>query len=194
LEKKMRAYVLLSFLGLIAPVARANSITIGQFQFLGTNPQAISAFKVTLDTTGITAFPLILQNLMLIENSRAQSTGNIASPVTILFLGGSNFPMPACPCKSLQVDLFTPTDDNVFTLQLTSGGVFMTSSRPKFLLRPLPGQKFLSAGQSASMVLTSVPEPGTLTLFSGGLAVVFYRRRWNRPPERRAAVRNLGVG
>ena len=174
----MRAYVLLAFLGLIAPVARANSITIGQFQFLGTNPQGISAFKVTLDTTGITAFPLILQNLMLIENSRAQSTGNITSPVTILFLGGSDFPMPACPCKSLQVDLFTPTDDKVFTLQLASGGVFMTSSRPRFLLRPLAGQKFLSAGQSASIVLTSVPEPGTLALFSGGLGLVFYWHRW----------------
>lgn len=104
---------------------------------------------MTLNMTGITAFPLILQNLMLIENSCAQSTGNITSPVTILFLGGSGFPMPACPCKSLQVDLFLHTDDQVFTLQLASGGVFTTSSRPKFLLRPLAGQKFLSAGQSA---------------------------------------------
>jgi len=173
----MRPYVLLAFVSLIAPVARANSITIGQFQFLGTNPQGTSAFKVTIDTTGVTAFPLILQNLMLIVNSHAQNTGSITSPVTILFLGGSGFPLPACPCKSLQVDLFLPTDDNVFTLQLANGGAFTTSSRPKFLLRPLAGQKFLSPGQSASIVLTSVPEPGTLALFSG-LGMVFYGRRW----------------
>ena len=190
----MRAYVLLAFFGLIAPVARANNITIGQFQFLGTNPQGISAFEVALDTTGITALPLTLQNLTLIENNSAQSTGSITSPVTILFLGGSVFPLSACPCKLLQVDLFFPTYDKVFTLQLAGGGVFTTSSRPKFFLRPLPGQRYLSAGQSASIVLTSVPEPGTLALFSGGLAAVFYGRRWNRPLERRMAVRNLGTG
>jgi PEP-CTERM motif-containing protein len=184
--KNMRASLLVVFLAMAASTAAlANSITIGQLQFLGTNPQGVSAFKVILDTSGVTASPLTLQNLTLIENRSAQDTGTITSPITILFLGGPGFRLPACPCESLQIDLFFPTADKVITFQLAGGGLFTTNSRPKFFLRPLPGQKFLSAGESASIVLTSVPEPGTLALFAGGLAVMFSLRRRNRCQEDR---------
>jgi len=178
----MRAYLLLvGFLAAAATLAEANSITIGQLEFLGTNPQGTSAFKVTLDSNGITASPLMLKNLVLSESGRAQSSGSITFPAAILFVAGPGFVLPACPCKYVQIDLFLPTQGRVFTLQLANGALFTTSSTPKFFLRPLPGQKFLSAGESAPIVLTSVPEPGAMALISGGLAVLCYRRRKRRP-------------
>ena len=189
----MRAWITGIFLAVFASAgAQANSITIGQFQYLGTNPQGVSGFKVILNTTGVTAFALMLKDLRLTENGTAENAGAITTPTAILFLGGPGFRLPACPCESLQIQLFFPTTEKVFTLQLAGGGFFTTRSTPRFFLRPLPGQRFLLPGQSASVVLTSVPEPGTLALFSGGLAaVVFYRRRWNLRRVDRGQVRGL---
>jgi hypothetical protein len=173
----MRTFLLFAFLTAAVSSAGANSIAIGQIQFLGTNSQGVSAFKVILDTTGVTASALTLRNLKLIENGSAESTGNLTSPVTLLFLAGAGFRLPPCPCKSAEIELSFPTQKKTFALQLANGELFVTRSTPVFFLRALPHHRFLIAGQSEPLVLTSVPEPASLTLFSGGLALLLYTQR-----------------
>jgi len=176
----MRTFFLFAFLTAAVTGAEANSITIGQIQFLGTNSQGVSAFKVILNTTGVTASSVTLRNLTLIEKGTAESTGTITLPATILFLGGAGFKLPACPCKSAQIKLFFDTQQKTITLQLADGELFVTNSKPVFFLLPLPKQRFLTAGQSEPIVLTSVPEPAAVTLFSGGLALLLYLQRSSR--------------
>jgi hypothetical protein len=82
----------------------ANSISIGQLQYLGTE-QGVSAFKVSLDTTGITASPLNLRDLILSEQGKAEDTGAVMTPITLLFSGGPGLGLPACPCRSVGLEL-----------------------------------------------------------------------------------------
>lgn len=173
----MRTLALVVFLAAAVTGAAANSITIGQIQFLGTNSQGVSAFKVILNTTGITASALTLRNLEFIENGTAESAGSLTSPVTLLFLAGADFRLPPCPCKSAEIELYFPTQDKTFILQLANGEPFVTRSTPVFFLRALPHHRFLIAGQSEPLALTSVPEPASFGLFSIGLALLLYRQR-----------------
>jgi hypothetical protein len=65
--QSVQFFMVVRFFGLLlllTGLARADSITIGQIQFLGTE-QGVSAFKVTLDTTGVTAGPLTFTDLFL---------------------------------------------------------------------------------------------------------------------------------
>jgi hypothetical protein len=127
-----------------------------------------------------TASALTFKDLRLIEGGRAENTGSVTSPVAILFLAAPGLRLPPCPCRSLELDLFFPTTHKTFSFELAGGDLFTTKSRPKFFLRPLPGQRFLSSGESAPVVLTSVPEPATLFLFAAGLAATLHRARSNR--------------
>src|ERR1019366_635797 len=111
----MRAWITVIFLAVFASAgAQANSITIGHFQYLGTDPQGVSGFKVILNTTGVTASALMLKDLRLTENGTAENAAAITTPTAILFLGGPGFRLPACPCESLQIQLFFPTTEKVF--------------------------------------------------------------------------------
>jgi hypothetical protein len=157
--------------------AHANTIDIGNLQFLGTNSQGVSAFKVTLNTTGITSSPLILENLTLTENGRAASTGMITSPIAVLFLGGAGFTLPPCPCTSLKMLLSFPTTSKFFTFPLANGTLFTTNAKPTFVLLPVPGQKFLSAGETEIIALTSVPEPSSFALLGSGLLILMASHR-----------------
>jgi hypothetical protein len=95
----MRAWITVIFLAVFASAgAQANSITIGQFQYLGTDSQGVSGFEVILNTTGVTASALMLKDLRLTENGTAENAGAITTPTAILFLGGPGFRLPACPC------------------------------------------------------------------------------------------------
>ena len=82
------------------------------------HPEGLSAFKVILDATGVTASPLALRNLTLIENGTAERTGSINLPASILFLAGAGFRLRPCLCKSAQIKLFFPTREETFTLLL----------------------------------------------------------------------------
>jgi hypothetical protein len=168
----MRIVILLTFLAAAFTHAAANSITIGQVQFLGTNSQGVSAFKITVNDAGITASALTLANLMLMENGTAENAGVVTSPASILFLAGPGLRLAACPCKSAEIRLSFPTKQATFTLQLANGDLFVTSASPIFFLRPLAGNSFLTAGQSEALVLKSVPEPSPFSLFSGGVGLL----------------------
>ncbi|HET7205931.1 MAG TPA: hypothetical protein VFI95_05050 [Terriglobales bacterium] len=176
----MRSFVALLFVAFLAPVtARANSITIGQLQYLGTNAQGMSAFKVTLNTTGVTAAPLVLANVFLMEKGITQQTGLLTTPVAILFAGGPGLGLPGCPCPSISLQLQLSANGNFVTFRLANGELFTTRSDATFVLRPLGGHKHLEPGQSVPLVLVAVPELQSSILFLSGLAAVFaccYRR------------------
>lgn len=163
--------------------ALANTIDIGSLQFLGTNPQGVSAFKITLNTAGITSSPLGFKDLTLGENHHSENTGMITSPTAILFLGAAGFALPPCPCPSVKVALSFPTSSKFFTFQLADGSLFTTNAQPHFVLLPLPGQRFLSAGESKAISLVSVPEPGSFALLVSGLAVLMAVRRVGAHPQ-----------
>lgn len=176
----MRGFVAILFVALLAPVAaRANSITIGQLQYLGTNSQGMSAFKVTLNTTGVTAAPLVLSNVFLTEKGVTQQTGSLTTPVAILFAGGPGLGLPGCPCPSINLQLQLSPNGNFVTFQLANGELFTTRSNANFVLLPLAGHKHLEPGQSVPLVLVAVPEVQSSILFLSGMAAIIaccYRR------------------
>jgi hypothetical protein len=137
----------------------ARNIVIGQIQYLGTNTQGVSAFKVTLNTNSVAESPITFANVTLTESGRQQSTGRIVTPVEVLFVGGGSFPMPGCPCKELSLQLAVDTAAPTITLRLRNGEWITVSRVSSSFLRPLRGQLFLLPGQSAPITLTSIPQP-----------------------------------
>ena len=83
-----RSFFLSLTLIVISSVAWCKNIVVGSIQYLGTNAQGVSAFKVVLNTTGITESPITFDNMTLAEQGSKQSTGSITTPVEVLFLGG----------------------------------------------------------------------------------------------------------
>jgi hypothetical protein len=160
---------------LLAGFARADSITIGQIQFLGTE-NGVSAFKVSLDSTGVSAGPLTFADLLLSVQGSSEDTGPIITPVTFLFLGGSGFGLPACPCDSVTLKLVLSSSNQPVTLTLADGRVFTAkAANISTLGSGVGGQLQLQPGDSAAIVLTSIPEPATLTLIAIGLPLVTKR-------------------
>ena len=167
--------LLVSVLALLAASASANSITIGQLQYLG--PDTNPAFKVTLDVAGITAAPLGLTNLILTEHSKQESTGPISIPTTtlplaVLFVGGPPpFRLPVCPCSSISIQLVFTNGSAPVVITLANGQPFTVSPTETFVLRAAQGRN-LQPGASIPIVLTSVPEPSALILLSSGLGIL----------------------
>jgi hypothetical protein len=164
---------LFGLLLLVSGFARADSITIGQIQFLG-NENGFSAFKVSLDTTGITAGPLIFADLILSVQGTSQSTGSITTPVSFLFVGGPGHELPACPCDSVTVKLVLSSSNQPITLILADGRLFTAKAiNISILGTGVRGQ--LQPGDRAAIVLTSIPESGTLALLAAGLPLIAKR-------------------
>ena len=99
----------------------------------------MSAFKVVLNTTGITESPITFDNMTLAEQGSKQSTGSITTPVEVLFLGGSNLLMPACPCRTVRVDLLLNGTESTFTFRLANGEWFTACRVNWSFLRPRAG-------------------------------------------------------
>ncbi len=159
---------LLSFLVLTGS-AWATSITIGQLEYLSTNQQGISGYKVIFNTSGVTAQPLTFASVTLSVGGRHETIGPITTPPTpsILFTGGPGLGLPACPCTSLRLQLVFPGNTPV-TFMLANGELFTASRVNLTVLLPQSGN-FLMPGASTSVVLTAVPEPQTWLLIGIGL-------------------------
>ena len=69
---------LLSLLLLTGP-AWATSISIGELQFLSTNSQGVSSYKVSFMTGGVTAQPLTFANVTLSVGAGHENTGPIST-------------------------------------------------------------------------------------------------------------------
>ena len=150
-----RSLFLLLTVIVISSAAWCKNIVVGSIQYLGTNVQGVSAFKVVLNTAGITESPITFDNMTLAEQGSKQSTGSITTPVEVLFLGGSNLRMPACPCRTVRVK----STESTFTFRLANGEWFTARRVNWSFLRPPRGKQFLLPGQSAPITLSSVPKP-----------------------------------
>jgi len=164
-------------------LSRADSITIGQLQYLGTE-DGVSGFKVTINTTGVTLQPLAFESAALSVKSGFQSAGPITSPSVILFTGGVGRPLPACPCSSVLLQLSFLSPNQQITFVLADGTTFTTRSTLHFNLHATRGR--LNAGDVIPIRLTAVPEPGTLLLVGGGFLLA--GRKIARPPKRLAVT------
>jgi hypothetical protein len=140
-------------------VVGAKNVVIGQIQYLGTNVQGVSAFKITLNTTGITESAITFDSVRLAEQGSEQGTGSITTPLEVLFLGGNGLRMPACPCRTIRAELLLKGGEPTFTFRLADGEWFTARRVNWTFLQPVRGQQFLVPGQSAPIVLSSIPEP-----------------------------------
>jgi hypothetical protein len=148
----------------------ANSVAIGQLQYLGTNAQSISAFRVILDPTGVTSTQLNFANVTLALKGSSQSAGAITTPTTLLFLGGPGQALPSCPCQMVGLELLLSDNHKPITLRLANGQLITVPALTSITLQRSGGRTALEPGDSVPIVLTSVPEPGTLVLMTTGLA------------------------
>ena len=165
-----------AFLLVTAP-AFADSITIGTLTYLGTNSQGYSTYQVVLNTTGITAEPHLV-DIGIGANQIGATYGPFNSVDTITFGPGGG--VPNCgPCPSISVIAWFPNDK---TFLLANAESFTPWKSTSPLIVPLPGHSTILAGQSAPIIITSVPEPGTAFLIGIGLASLIARRRFSSSP------------
>jgi hypothetical protein len=137
-----------------ASAGRTNRVTIGTLTYLGINEFG-SAFRVTLDPSAVTSQSLSFASATLFVDGTSQASGPIATPVTLLYIGGTvNGPLASCAsgCVSIAVQLVSATGEP-FSLTLVGGEEFSTFAVTTVGLRPPPGQKFIQAQQSISIVL-----------------------------------------
>ena len=144
---------------LLASVAAAktNRVTIGTLTYLGTD-QFGSAFLVRLDPSLVTSQSLSFANVTVFVDGTGQGSGPVTTPVTLLFIGGTvdgvAHPLSSCAtgCVSIAVQLASATG-GPFSFPLLDGQEFTTFAITTATLEPLPGQKFIQAQQSVSIVV-----------------------------------------
>jgi len=152
--------------------AWADSITIGSIQYLGTTPQGESAFKVSLNSSGVSSTPLMVSDAALSFGGLTQTTGSLTTPATLLFM------IPGSSGAAL-FQLSFGNGSGPFTITLSNGQTFRVSAVEWTKLMPLVGESSLRPGQKVAITLTTVPEPGSLVLLGTGLVSIggMVRRR-----------------
>jgi len=158
-------FLLLAVLALTGS-AWGDSITVGSIQYLGATPQGQSAFKVTLNSSGISSTPLMVSDAALSFAGTTQTTGALTTPTILLFVipGGDNGSSGAA-----MFQLSFGSGSGPFAITLTNGQSFTISSVAWTKMSPLLGESCLRPGQKVPITLSAVPEPGTLVLLGTGL-------------------------
>ena len=172
----LRWFPLFGLLLLLAVTARADSINIGQLQYLGTE-NGVSAFKVVINTSGFTLQSLPIASLSLSVNAATQRVGKLTAPLTALFTGGPGRSLPNCPCSTVVLTLTFLSAQPSLTVTLADGRTFTTQSMQMFNLHAAPGQD-LKPGDEIPLTLVSVPEPAALFLM--GTGILFISRKLAR--------------
>ena len=172
----LRWIPLFGLLLLLVVTARADSITIGQLQYLGTE-NGVSAFKVVINTAGFTLQRLPIASLSLSVNAATQQVNHVTAPLTALFTGGPGRSLPNCPCSTVVLTLTFLSAQPSFTVTLADGSTFTTQSMQIFTLHGAPGQE-LKPGDAIPLTLVSVPEPAALFLM--GTGILFISRKLAR--------------
>ncbi len=178
---------LLTFLLLLltAP-AFADSIDIGTLSYLGLNSQGISQYQVVINTNGITAAPIMFDiGIGNDQGGAALGPYNTTLPINIIYLGAG---IPSCPCTSLTFGVIFDLSSLPTTFQLANGKSFTPITTTNSTILPLPGQTFIQPGQSVPILITSVPEPATVSLM--GIGMICLIAQWRRR-FRPAACSNL---
>ena len=147
-------------------LARADSITIGSLTYVGTE-NGVSGYQLSINTNGITMLPLSFSSVILSVKGISQNAGPNTTPTFLLFTGGSDRALPACPCNTILLELVLKSANPQMTFSLANGQTFTTSTKIYIDLRSRFGK--LTPGQSVPITLMAVPEPSGFVLLGGGV-------------------------
>lgn len=157
-------------------VAFPDAITIGTFTFVGISQSAYgidNVLRVTFNTTGVTAQPLVL-NLGFGNQWGGATFGPFTSVGTFTTTGGIIACAPGSECPFLSILVFWPNYPVSFLL--ANGKTFTPLEGTGSLILPLPGQQYVQPGQSVPILVRPVPEPTTMLLFGTGVLCHLARR------------------
>jgi hypothetical protein len=181
--KRLVFAVIISSFIFLAGLAKADSISIGQFSYLGTTPDGSSIFKVSLNPPAGISLTNLVPSIYIGDD---KFTFALPTSGDFLFLTGPGTPFANCPCTDAHID-FLASPGTTVTFE---GQTFTLKHLSHSFLQPPPGQKFLVPGQSATIYLstvsghtmdtirlTTVPEPQSLALVSSGLGMLLLKVR-----------------
>jgi hypothetical protein len=160
---------------LLSTPALADSITIGTFTYVGTNPQGLSTYQAVFNS-GVTAEPLFFPVVVLGFQFGAQTLGPFDSSNTITLGPGPG--ILNCPCSFVSFTPVLSQSSPTFTFLLANGQLFNALSASTSIILPLPGETLVQPGQSVPITLTAVPEPSTALLVGIGLTILIVIVRW----------------
>lgn len=174
-------YLTFLLLLLTAP-AFADSIDIGTLSYLGPNAQGFSQYQVLINTNRITAAPIMFDiGIGTDQGSAELGPYNTTLPLNLLFHGGPSQGLPPCPCASIGFSVVFDLSSLPTTFLLANGKSFTPLTSTNSTILPLPGQTFILPGQSVPILITSVPEPATVSLM--GIGMICLIAQWKRRPR-----------
>ena len=147
-------------------LAHADSITIGTLTYVGTE-NGVSGYQLSINTNGITLQPLTFSSVILSVKGVSQNAGPNTTPTYLLFTGGTNRALPACPCSNIFLELVFHSNNPQLTFSLANGKTFTTEKKVRIDLHSRLGK--LTPGESAPITLVAVPEPSGFMLLGGGV-------------------------
>jgi len=156
----MRPLILAVVLAFSSSLATANSVQVGTLTYTGHG-----TFQVNLTQA------LLVFNFQGLDMINGGYSSALPSSHTFQAGVGQQF----CPCFSAGFDLVTPTGHNYLLTLSGLGNRWILGTSHNTMLGPF------EPGDSRSINITTVPEPGTLGLLGTGLLGLDIRLRRLRP-------------